>query len=64
MEGQIGDSGLSAESGWHATPAYVLQVSQLVALQPEQGLPPAEVIKPLASLEKQAKDDNTLSAGL
>jgi len=45
-------------------PGYSPQLSQLEALQLEQGLPPIEEVRPLSSLEKQAKLDNALSAWL
>jgi len=34
---------------------YRLQLLQLAALQPAQGLPPMEEVNPLSSLEKEAK---------
>ena len=39
-----------------------LQLSQLVVLQLEQGLPPRGVVIPLSLLEKEAKVESTRSA--
>jgi hypothetical protein len=46
------------------TSSYRWQLSQLAELQLEQELPPTGVLKPLLSLEKEAKGESTRLARL